>query len=122
MTYKQNNIFKEDMDMTPKDIFSKNLPTALTKKGDDVTKVNAIYQFDITGDTGGKWWVDATKSGGEVGEGDNEGAKCTITMTDSDFVDMVTGKLNGQMAFMTGKLKVKGDMSLAMKLGSILGM
>ena len=108
--------------MTPKDIFTDNLPNALKKKGDDVTKVNAIYQFDITGDTGGKWWVDATKSGGDVGEGDNEGAKCTITMTDTDFVDLVTGKLNGQMAFMTGKLKVKGDMSLAMKLGSILGM
>ena len=108
--------------MTPKDIFTDNLPNTLKKKGDEVTKVNAIYQFDITGDTGGKWWVDATKSGGEVGEGENDGAKCTITMADSDFVDMVTGKLNGQMAFMTGKLKVKGDMSLAMKLGSVLGM
>ena len=43
-------------------------------------------------------------------------------MTDSDFIDMVEGKLNGQMAFMTGKLKIKGDMSLAMKLGNVLGL
>ena len=33
--------------------------------------------------------------------------------------DMVTGKLSGQMAFMSGKLKLKGDMGLAMKIGSM---
>lgn len=107
---------------TPKEIFEEKLPGQLKAKGDAVTKVNAIYQFVINGANGGTWWVDATKSGGEVGSGDKDGAKCTITMNDTDFVDMVTGKLNGQMAFMTGKLKIKGDMSLALKLGSILGM
>jgi putative sterol carrier protein len=108
--------------MTPKSIFMEDLPKKLQEKGDSVTKVNAIYQFNITGDEGGTWWVDTTKSGGEVGEGDNGGAKCVITMASSDFVDMVSGKLNGQMAFMTGKLKIKGDMSLAMKLGNVLGL
>ena len=108
--------------MTPKEIFTDKLPGQLKEKGDDVTKVGAIYQFDITGDDGGQWWVDATKSGGEVGEGENGDAKCSITMTDKDFMDMVEGRLNGQMAFMTGKLKIKGDMGLALKLGSILGL
>jgi putative sterol carrier protein len=108
--------------MTPKEVFETQLPGRLKAKGDDVKKVNAIYQFVITGANAGSWWVDTTKSGGEVGAGDNAGAKCTITMVDNDFVDMVTGKLNGQMAFMTGKLKIKGDMSLAMKLGNVLGM
>ncbi|RLB54015.1 MAG: sterol-binding protein [Deltaproteobacteria bacterium] len=108
--------------MTPKEIFEQKLPEQLKAKGDEVTKVGAIYQFNITGDNGGNWWVDTTKSGGEVGEGDNADAKCTITMADSDFIDMVDGKLNGQMAFMTGKLKIKGDMSLAMKLGNVLGL
>ena len=42
-------------------------------------------------------------------------------MTAGDFVDMMNGKLNGQMAFMTGKLKVAGDMGLAMKLQTLLG-
>jgi putative sterol carrier protein len=41
-------------------------------------------------------------------------------MASSDFKDMVDGKLNGTMAFMSGKLKIKGDMSLAMKLESII--
>ena len=37
-------------------------------------------------------------------------------MAASDYVDMVNGKLNPQMAFMGGKLKIKGDMSLALKM------
>jgi putative sterol carrier protein len=42
-------------------------------------------------------------------------------MAEGDFLDMVAGKLNGQMAFLTGKLKVAGDMGLALKMGSFLG-
>jgi putative sterol carrier protein len=56
-----------------------------------------------------------------IKEGTAQSAGCTITIGDSDFIDIVTGKLNGQMAFMSGKLKVAGNMSLAMKLGTVLG-
>jgi putative sterol carrier protein len=42
-------------------------------------------------------------------------------MAETDFLDLVSGKLNGQMAFLTGKLKVAGDMGLALKLGSFIG-
>ena len=35
-------------------------------------------------------------------------------------MDMASGKLNGQQAFMTGKLKIKGNMGLAMKLGKVM--
>ncbi len=41
-------------------------------------------------------------------------------MAENDFLEMLSGKLNSQMAFMTGKLKVAGDMGLALKLGSFL--
>jgi putative sterol carrier protein len=40
----------------------------------------------------------------------------TMTMAAQDYVDMINGKLNGQMAFMSGKLKMAGDMGLAMKM------
>ena len=62
------------MSESPKAVFEQELPPKLKEKGEGVTKVNAIYQFDITGDTGGKWWVDCTKAGGEIGAGDNAGA------------------------------------------------
>ena len=43
----------------------------------------------------------------------------TLTMSSQDWLDMTGGKLSGQMAFMSGKLKLKGDMGLAMKVGSL---
>ncbi|WP_353217842.1 SCP2 sterol-binding domain-containing protein [Sandarakinorhabdus sp.] len=46
---------------------------------------------------------------------------CTVKVTMADFMEIATGKQNAQMAFMMGKLKIEGDMSVAMSLGSILG-
>jgi putative sterol carrier protein len=46
--------------------------------------------------------------------------KCTVAATDADFLAIVNGKMNAQMAFMSGKLKIQGDMGLAMKLQQIL--
>ena len=51
---------------------------------------------------------------------DDKDADCTIKMDFSDLDDMIYGKLDGMTAFMTGKLKIEGDMGVAMKLQSIL--
>jgi putative sterol carrier protein len=51
---------------------------------------------------------------------DDKAADCTIKMDFSDFDDLINGKLDGMTAFMTGKLKIEGDMGVAMKLQSIL--
>ncbi|MCC8431178.1 SCP2 sterol-binding domain-containing protein [Reyranella aquatilis] len=51
---------------------------------------------------------------------DDKPADCTIKMDFSDFADLIGGKLDGMTAFMTGKLKIEGDMGVAMKLQSIL--
>ena len=51
---------------------------------------------------------------------DDKAADCTITMDFGDFADLIGGKLDGMTAFMTGKLKIEGDMGVAMKLQSIL--
>lgn len=47
-------------------------------------------------------------------------ADCTISLTKSDFEDLIAGELNPTAAFMQGKLKVDGDMSVAMSLSSLL--
>lgn len=104
--------------MTPKQIFEERIDTRLKADPAKAKAVNAIYQFDITGDNGGTWTVDLTQPGVTVGSGGK--AQCTITMTSKDFVDIITEKLNPQMAFLQGRLKVAGDMSLALKLGTIL--
>lgn len=51
---------------------------------------------------------------------DDKAADCTIKIDFSDFSDLIGGKLDGMTAFMTGKLKIEGDMGVAMKLQSIL--
>ncbi|HYC00043.1 MAG TPA: SCP2 sterol-binding domain-containing protein [Candidatus Limnocylindrales bacterium] len=81
--------------------------------------VNATYQFDLTGDGGGTWQVKVANGTCEVSEGAPGPANITITMAASDYLDMINGKLNPQMAFMGGKLKIKGDMSLALKMQQI---
>ncbi|MEW6300655.1 MAG: SCP2 sterol-binding domain-containing protein [Thermodesulfobacteriota bacterium] len=55
----------------------------------------------------------------DVKPGKHPSPNITITMKESDYLDMVNGKLNGQMAFMTGKLKIAGDMGLALKLQNL---
>lgn len=108
-------------EVTVKDVFEKHIPERLKTKPEVAEQINSSYQFDLTGDGGGKYVVDLTKKEDHVSEGEHESPGVTITMSASDFVDLVSGKLNGQMAFMQGKLKIKGDMSLALKLQQILG-
>ena len=55
----------------------------------------------------------------QVTEGAAPKADVTITIKDGDFVQLVEGKLNAQTAFMSGKIKIKGNMGLAMKMGSL---
>lgn len=84
-------------------------------------KINSTYLFDIGGDEGGKWFADLTKSEGPYIEKRDGEAKCTITVAKAeDWIAIATGKMNPTSAFMQGKIKVKGDMSMAMKLQSLL--
>lgn len=108
----------EATSMTPKQIFEDRIHTRLQADPAKAKAVNAIYQFDITGDDGGTWTVDLTQAAVSAGAGGK--AQCTITVSSKDFVDMIADKLNPQMAFLQGRLKVAGDMSLALKLGTIL--
>lgn len=55
----------------------------------------------------------------DVKPGKHPAPNITITMKEGDYLDMINGKLNGQVAFMTGKLKIAGDMGLALKLQSL---
>jgi putative sterol carrier protein len=81
--------------------------------------LQAVYQFDLSGDGGGKWQVAVDNDKCDVKEGAHPSPNITISMTAQDYLDMVTGKLNPQMAFMTGKLRISGDMGLALRLQSL---
>ncbi len=105
---------------TPKEILEQIIPEKLKAKPEKIKAVNAVVNFDITGPTGGQWTLDCTTESVPVKPGNDPVAKVTVVMSDTDFVGLIAGQLNAQMAFLTGKLKVKGDMGTALKLGNIL--
>ena len=107
---------------TAKDIMEKEIPSALQAKPELAKDINAVIHFDITGEGGGKWTLDCTKSSDWVTSGTEGTPKMTVSMSDADFVKIRAKQLNAQMAAMQGKLKFKPmDMGLAMKLGKLLG-
>ena len=81
--------------------------------------MSSVIQFNLSGDGGGTYHVTIKDGACAVAEGAHASPNMTMTMAAQDYVDMISGKLNGQMAFMSGKLKIAGDMGLAMKMQSL---
>lgn len=108
--FKANLVFKE-------------IEKKLEEEGEQfVKKIGGIFAFKVKDGPGGKeatWVVDVKNGRGSVLPNSDKKADCTITMADSDLLAMMTGKMNPQSAFFQGKLKIAGNMGLAMKLQSL---
>ncbi|NXX96678.1 HSDL2 protein, partial [Centropus bengalensis] len=77
--------------------------------------------FLCSGDGGGTWYIDLKTQGGSAGFGKPPvTADVVMSMSSADFVKMFTGKLKPTLAFMSGKLRIKGNMALAIKLEKML--
>lgn len=109
------------MELTPKVIFEEKIAEAIGKDPALAKDVNAIFHFDLPGPNGGKWTLDLTRDTSWVATGLNGTPAMTITVSDADFVNVVSGKMNAQMAVMSGKLKFKPmNIALATKLSKVL--
>jgi putative sterol carrier protein len=80
--------------------------------------LGGTLKFDFG--TDGSVLVDGKSTPNAVTDGEGKSADCTISVSLSDFEKMARGELDGTSAFMQGKLRVAGDMGLAMKVGPIL--
>ena len=89
---------------------------------DKATGTNAVVQYDVAGEGGGTWHAIIKDGTCTVNDGPATTPALTLRIGAQDWLDMLSGKQSGQMLFMSGKLKVKGDMGLAMKLGSMFSM
>jgi putative sterol carrier protein len=78
--------------------------------------MDKVFQFDLSGEDGGKWYIVVKDDACEVHEGTHEDPSVTLTMSDEDWLAMVNKQLNGVQAFMSGKLKVSGDIMLAQRI------
>ncbi|KAI8063367.1 SCP2 sterol-binding domain-containing protein [Gilbertella persicaria] len=86
-----------------------------------IKQVNGIFEFVIKNGEGKTetFTIDLKKNGDVFkGKGPNK-ADAIINIGDADFIQLATGKLNGQKAYMSGKLKIKGQMMLATKLDTV---
>ena len=106
-----------EVQVTPQQVFD-SMPQAIVPEKAGSTK--AMIQFDLSGDQGGKWWVKIHDGQAESGQGDAPEAPQLTLMADAmDYVKISLGQLDGTAAFMQGKLKIKGDMGLAIKMASL---
>ena len=104
---------------TPDQLFQE-MGTKLERDPNRTAGMNATYQFHITGDGGGEWYLRIVDGKPEVVKGTADKADVVQTMTAEDYVALATGKVPGQELFFSGRMKVEGDGFLGMKLGQML--
>ena len=99
---------------TPKQFMQKTLPTKF--RPDKAAGFDVVAQLDLTGSKGGKWTITLKDQKLTVAEGTHPSPTLTLIVSDSDFMDMINGKLGTTKAFFTGRIHLKGDLMLALKL------
>ncbi|KIY44121.1 sterol-binding-like protein [Fistulina hepatica ATCC 64428] len=85
-------------------------------------KTKASFELQVSNDAKetATWTIDLKKTGSVYKGPAKPKADVTIILSDETLQDLAAGKTNGQKAFLTGKLKTKGNMMLAMKLEGVL--
>ncbi|XP_053484449.1 sterol carrier protein 2 [Ictalurus furcatus] len=101
----------------------KEIEKVLQEEGEAyVKKIGGVFTFKVKDGPDGKealWVVDVKNGKGLVNNDAGKKSDCTIMMSDADLIELMTGKLNPQTAFFQGKLKITGNMGMAMKLQSL---
>jgi len=102
------------MSVTIKDIFEA-MPTRFN--GDAAADWNADIQFNFKNDAGGEnWFVSIADGACNVGEGNHDNPSATIDTASDTWIGMISGTINPMQAFMSGQIKITGNMADVMKL------
>jgi putative sterol carrier protein len=83
------------------------------------TGMNKTVQLELSGEGGGQWAINIVNGSLAVNKGRAEAPNLTLRMDARDYVDLVHGRANPMALFMAGKVKVDGDLSLALKFQEI---
>jgi putative sterol carrier protein len=104
------------MDSTPQEIFDSMRGSFQANKAKGV---HARYQWNLSGPQGGEWWIDVNDGNYKMGKGKIDGPNVTFVAKDKDWVAVSNHQMGGTWAYLTGRLKIRGDQGLARKLGEI---
>lgn len=99
---------------TPREFFEKVLPARFNPE--KAKGIEATVQMNITGTNGGTWTITIKDEKMAVKEGIHPSPNMEIRIADSDFIDVMNGKLSGIEALMAGKLEFNGSIGAGMKL------
>jgi putative sterol carrier protein len=106
----------EHMDSTPQEVFDSMRGSFQASKAKGV---HARYQWDLSGPQGGQWWIDVEDGKYKMGKGKIDNPNVTFVAKDKDWVAVSNGQMGGTWAYLTGRLKIRGDQAIARKLGEI---
>lgn len=106
-------------DMTMTTIWLK-IDEKLNGEPGPIKGMTVTYSFDLSGDDGGLYGLTLADGKAVTITGDPGEVDCALTMSVKDFKKLLAGNLNSTAAFMMGKLKVKGNIGLALKLEGLL--
>jgi len=104
------------MDSTPQEVFDSMRGSFQPAKAKGV---HARYQWDLSGPNGGQWWIDVENGTYKMGKGKIPNPSVTFIAKDKDWVAICHDQLRGTWAYVTGRLKVRGDQTIARKLGEM---
>jgi len=104
------------IDSTPQDVFDSMRGSFQPAKAKGV---HARYQWDLSGPQGGQWWIDVEDGKYKMGKGRIDNPSVTFVATDKDWVAVSNHQIGGTWAYLTGRLKIRGDQVVARKLGEI---
>jgi putative sterol carrier protein len=107
---------KESSSSTPQQVFDGMRQSFQAQKAKGV---HARYQWELSGPSGGEWWIDVNDGTYKMGKGKIDNPSVTFVTSDKDWVALSNGTLGGKWAYFTGRLKIRGDQNLARKLDEI---
>lgn len=87
-------------------------------KAEEAKGWKTLIQYNITGEGGGKFYIEVKDKRCSLGEGEAKNPKLTITISREDWIGIVEGRLEGPEAFMAGKMKAEGDMNDLFRMAS----
>lgn len=111
------------MTVNIENFFNELLPAAMLKNPEYFKGIGVKSTFNITGEGGGKWSVDASNSGPSVTQGDSNNSDCSIAMSAEDFQKYYQNPdaVGMQLRF-SGKMIITGNPMIAMKVSKLFNL